>query len=228
MTRLAVPVPVEAFFKLTRPARGRPSQLLISACGRVSPGRACSYGHQRSVRRRDLVSQMALVSSDSIGWTTHWMGDTSPAGLTRSIGFTVNYVYRLTDVEPNHEAYARRMASSLWPQGPRHGTFPAFRQSPGRTGGGGSSGGTGACPYARVGTTSAARTAPRPRAALRRAIHPSPFRGHPCEHGLNKGLPPYAQYWQPVRSISSCAQRRVTHSISRAYRSTWRCTSQKC
>jgi malonyl-CoA decarboxylase len=36
----------------------------------------------------------------------NWMGDTSAAGLARSLGFTVNYVYRLADVERNHEAYA--------------------------------------------------------------------------------------------------------------------------
>jgi malonyl-CoA decarboxylase len=37
----------------------------------------------------------------------NWMGDTSPPGLTSSLGFTVNYVYRLADVERNHEAYAK-------------------------------------------------------------------------------------------------------------------------
>jgi malonyl-CoA decarboxylase len=37
----------------------------------------------------------------------NWMGDTSPAGLARSLGFTVNYVYRLADLERNHEAYAK-------------------------------------------------------------------------------------------------------------------------
>jgi malonyl-CoA decarboxylase len=37
----------------------------------------------------------------------NWMGDTSSAGLARSLGFTVNYVYRLADVERNHEAYAK-------------------------------------------------------------------------------------------------------------------------
>ena len=36
----------------------------------------------------------------------NWMGDTSAAGLARSLGFTVNYVYRLADVERNHQAYA--------------------------------------------------------------------------------------------------------------------------
>ncbi len=37
----------------------------------------------------------------------NWLGDTSPAGLLRSAGMMVNYVYRLGDVERNHEAYAR-------------------------------------------------------------------------------------------------------------------------
>ena len=36
------------------------------------------------------------------------MGDTSQTGLKRSFGLTVNYVYRLADVERNHEAYARQ------------------------------------------------------------------------------------------------------------------------
>ncbi|HEX8012691.1 MAG TPA: malonyl-CoA decarboxylase [Casimicrobiaceae bacterium] len=37
----------------------------------------------------------------------NWLGDTSPAGLLRSAGMMVNYVYRLGEVERNHEAYAR-------------------------------------------------------------------------------------------------------------------------
>ena len=37
----------------------------------------------------------------------NWLGDTSPAGMSRSAGLMVNYVYRLGDVERNHEAYAR-------------------------------------------------------------------------------------------------------------------------
>jgi malonyl-CoA decarboxylase len=35
----------------------------------------------------------------------NWLGDTSPAGLQRSAGMMVNYVYRLDDVERNHESY---------------------------------------------------------------------------------------------------------------------------
>jgi malonyl-CoA decarboxylase len=37
----------------------------------------------------------------------NWLGDTSAAGLSRSAGLMVNYVYRLSDVDRNHEAYAR-------------------------------------------------------------------------------------------------------------------------
>jgi malonyl-CoA decarboxylase len=38
----------------------------------------------------------------------NWMGDTSIAGLDRSLGLMANYVYRLADVEKNHEAYAAK------------------------------------------------------------------------------------------------------------------------
>jgi malonyl-CoA decarboxylase len=37
----------------------------------------------------------------------NWLGDTSEMGMRRSAGLMVNYVYRLDDLERNHEAYAR-------------------------------------------------------------------------------------------------------------------------
>jgi malonyl-CoA decarboxylase len=37
----------------------------------------------------------------------NWLGDTSAAGLQRSAGFSANYVYKLPDVERNHELYVR-------------------------------------------------------------------------------------------------------------------------
>jgi malonyl-CoA decarboxylase len=37
----------------------------------------------------------------------NWLGDTSASGLQRSGGFTANYVYKLPDVERNHELYVR-------------------------------------------------------------------------------------------------------------------------
>src|ERR1700742_1957675 len=36
----------------------------------------------------------------------NWLGDTSPKGLRESAGIMVNYLYRLEDIEKNHEAYA--------------------------------------------------------------------------------------------------------------------------
>jgi malonyl-CoA decarboxylase len=36
----------------------------------------------------------------------NWMGDASVSGIRRSCGLTANYVYRLKELEQNHEAYA--------------------------------------------------------------------------------------------------------------------------
>jgi malonyl-CoA decarboxylase len=38
----------------------------------------------------------------------NWLADSSEAGMARSAGLMVNYVYRLKDVERNHEAYANQ------------------------------------------------------------------------------------------------------------------------
>jgi malonyl-CoA decarboxylase len=38
----------------------------------------------------------------------NWLGDTSAAGIERSAGLMVNYVYRLADVEQNHELYMKQ------------------------------------------------------------------------------------------------------------------------
>jgi malonyl-CoA decarboxylase len=37
----------------------------------------------------------------------NWLGDTSAAGMQRSAGLMVNYFYRLSDLERNHETYTR-------------------------------------------------------------------------------------------------------------------------
>jgi malonyl-CoA decarboxylase len=36
----------------------------------------------------------------------NWLGDLAPKGLRESAGIMVNYLYRLDDIEKNHEAYA--------------------------------------------------------------------------------------------------------------------------
>ncbi len=38
----------------------------------------------------------------------NWLADSSKAGMARSAGLMVNYVYRLKDVEHNHEAYVNK------------------------------------------------------------------------------------------------------------------------
>jgi malonyl-CoA decarboxylase len=38
----------------------------------------------------------------------NWLADASKTGMARSAGMMVNYVYRLKDVEGNHEAYANQ------------------------------------------------------------------------------------------------------------------------
>jgi malonyl-CoA decarboxylase len=55
----------------------------------------------------DPVARFHLANGARIE-RINWLGDTSSAGMRRSAGMTVNYVYRLADLERNHEAYARR------------------------------------------------------------------------------------------------------------------------
>ncbi|MBL8540321.1 MAG: malonyl-CoA decarboxylase family protein, partial [Betaproteobacteria bacterium] len=38
----------------------------------------------------------------------NWLADVSPRGMRQSVGMMVNYLYRLGDIEANHEAYARK------------------------------------------------------------------------------------------------------------------------
>ena len=35
----------------------------------------------------------------------NWLADTSPRGLAQSAGLMVNYLYKIEDIERNHEAY---------------------------------------------------------------------------------------------------------------------------
>jgi malonyl-CoA decarboxylase len=66
-----------------------------------------------SVGARDPVARFHLANGARLE-RLNWMGDSSPTGLRRSYGVTVNYVYRLNELERNHDAYANhfRVASS--------------------------------------------------------------------------------------------------------------------
>lgn len=54
----------------------------------------------------DAVARFHLANGARLE-RLNWMGDPSGAGIRRSLGLMVNYVYRRADVERNHEAYAR-------------------------------------------------------------------------------------------------------------------------
>ena len=54
----------------------------------------------------DSVARFHLANGARLD-RLNWMGDMSSAGLRRSLGLTVNYVYRLSDLERNHESYAK-------------------------------------------------------------------------------------------------------------------------
>ena len=62
---------------------------------------------RRSKEPLDSVARFHLANGARLE-RLNWMGDTSKAGFERSMGLMANYVYRLSDVEKNHEAYAAR------------------------------------------------------------------------------------------------------------------------
>ena len=57
----------------------------------------------------DSVSRFHLGNGAALE-RLNWLGDTSAPGMARSAGIMVNYVYRLEDVERNHERYFAGLA----------------------------------------------------------------------------------------------------------------------
>jgi malonyl-CoA decarboxylase len=57
----------------------------------------------------DPVARFHLGNGASLE-RLNWMGDSSEQGIARSAGMMVNYVYRLDEVEKNHERYFRTHA----------------------------------------------------------------------------------------------------------------------
>lgn len=55
-------------------------------------------------RALDLVEHFHLTNGARVE-RLNWLGDLSPKGLHQSAGIMVNYLYRLGEVEANHEAY---------------------------------------------------------------------------------------------------------------------------
>jgi malonyl-CoA decarboxylase len=76
--------------------------------------RLCAYYLLFAKKNRaplDPVARFHLANGATLE-RLNWMGDTSPAGLNRSLGLTANYVYRLPDLEHNHEGYAKHFKVS--------------------------------------------------------------------------------------------------------------------
>jgi malonyl-CoA decarboxylase len=61
---------------------------------------------KRGTEPHDSVARFHLTNGARLE-RLNWMGDTSETGIRQSLGLTVNYVYRLAEVERNHEAYAK-------------------------------------------------------------------------------------------------------------------------
>ena len=58
----------------------------------------------RSGRAKDPVAHFHLTNGAQVERLC-WMGNTSEAGMSRSYGLMVNYLYKLDKIEENHEAY---------------------------------------------------------------------------------------------------------------------------
>ena len=71
--------------------------------------RLCAYYLLRAKRGHaplDPVARFHLANGARLA-RLNWGGDLSFAGFSSSLGITANYVYRMADVEENHEAYAK-------------------------------------------------------------------------------------------------------------------------
>jgi malonyl-CoA decarboxylase len=75
----------------------------------LEPLAACYFLKARTPKGRliDSVARFHLGNGARLE-RINWLGDLSPKGLRESAGIMVNYLYRLEDIEKNHEAYANQ------------------------------------------------------------------------------------------------------------------------
>ena len=69
----------------------------------------CAYYLANAKQKKEPLNAVARfhLSNGARLERLNWLGDTSEAGMSHSVGLMVNYVYKLAEVERNHEAYAR-------------------------------------------------------------------------------------------------------------------------
>ncbi len=80
----------------------------IAAALREPVMRLCAHylvQEKKKNRARDPVTHFHLSNGARIE-RINWLGDTSPNGLKQSAGMMVNYLYKLDEIEDNHEAYS--------------------------------------------------------------------------------------------------------------------------
>jgi malonyl-CoA decarboxylase len=63
-------------------------------------------GEGEAARPLDAVARFHLGNGARLE-RINWLADTSPRGVKQAGGLMVNYLYKLDDIEENHEAYAR-------------------------------------------------------------------------------------------------------------------------
>ena len=59
---------------------------------------------RKEIRARDPVANFHL-SNGAVVERLNWLGDTSDKGIQQSAGLMVNYLYDLSRIDDNHEAY---------------------------------------------------------------------------------------------------------------------------
>jgi malonyl-CoA decarboxylase len=114
LRRFATLSPIPGFRRWLDRQRGeRPGELES-----IELMRLCAYYllHAKQDREPlDPVARFHLGNGASLE-RLNWMGDTSQAGIARSAGLMVNYVYRLDEVERNHERYWHQKVIAASPQ----------------------------------------------------------------------------------------------------------------
>ena len=63
------------------------------------------FAEKRDGKPVDPVARFHLGNGARVE-RLNWLGDTSAKGMAESVGLMVNYLYRLEDIEANHEAFA--------------------------------------------------------------------------------------------------------------------------
>ena len=98
LTELAGNLADEDWFQRTGP----------STRARAELTRLCAHYLLRAKHEQDPADAVARfhLGNGARMERLNWLADTSKTGMARSAGLMVNYVYRLKDVERNHEAYA--------------------------------------------------------------------------------------------------------------------------